>query len=79
MGYRMMGRVHATVVHLRERLREQTGQGTVEYVALILLVAAVMAAVVAWSGKTGEGQGIASKITKEISAAIDSVIEKKGK
>jgi hypothetical protein len=38
--YRAMGRVHA-------RLMEARGQGTVEYVALILLVALVMAGVVA--------------------------------
>jgi hypothetical protein len=47
MGYRMMGRGHAALTLLRARLAQQAGQGTVEYVALILLVAAVMAAVVA--------------------------------
>ena len=40
MGYRMMGRAHAALVLMGGRLREQSGQGTVEYVALILLVAA---------------------------------------
>ena len=41
--YRLMGRIHAgLLVASRER-----GQGTVEYVALILLVALVMAGVVA--------------------------------
>ena len=43
MGYRMMGRGHAALMLWRERLAGQAGQGTVEYVALILLVAAIMA------------------------------------
>ena len=47
MGYRMMGRGHATLALLGQRIRGQVGQGTVEYVALILLVAMVMAAVAA--------------------------------
>ena len=37
MGYRMMGRGHAALTLLRARLAQQAGQGTVEYVALILL------------------------------------------
>ena len=45
MGYRIMGRVHAAGCMLRlRRLPVRRGQGTVEYVALILLVAGVLAA-----------------------------------
>jgi hypothetical protein len=76
MGYRMMGRMHAAVVHLGGRLREQAGQGTVEYVALVLLVAAVMAAVVAASSNGAEGESIAKKVTDELKQAIDSVQKK---
>ena len=76
MGYRMMGRMHAAVAHLHGRLREQSGQGTVEYVALVLLVAAVMAAVVAASSNGTEGQSIAKKVTDELKQAIDSVQKK---
>ena len=48
MGYRILGRLHAELHHNAVRaLRAERGQGTVEYVALILLVAAVLAAVVA--------------------------------
>lgn len=54
MGYRTMGRAHAALHHqltaLRHRLADPAGQGTVEYVALILLVAGVLAAVVSVSG-----------------------------
>ncbi|MEA2270695.1 MAG: hypothetical protein QOC64_3305 [Solirubrobacteraceae bacterium] len=73
MGYRMMGRGHAALMTLAQRLRSQAGQGTVEYVALILLVAAVMAAVVAATTNKGEGGAIAKKVTGEIKSAIDSV------
>lgn len=45
--YRTMGLAHAALARLAGRLRAQAGQGTVEYVALILLVALVMAGVVA--------------------------------
>ena len=41
--YRLMGRFHAGLL----ALRRDAGQGTVEYVALILLVALVMAGVIA--------------------------------
>jgi hypothetical protein len=73
MGYRMMGRTHAAVVHLGGRLREQAGQGTVEYVALILLVAAVMTAVVAATSNKAEGATIAKKVTDELKNAIEGV------
>ena len=73
MGYRMMGRGHAALMLLGERLRRQDGQGTVEYVALILLVAAVMAAVVAATTNKSEGATIAKKVTDEIKSAIEEV------
>jgi len=52
------------------RLREEGGQGTVEYVALAMLVAALMAGVVAVARKAG-GQDIANAIAKKIKSAID--------
>jgi hypothetical protein len=73
MGYRMMGRGHAGLMLLRARLAGQGGQGTVEYVALILLVAAIMAAVVAATTNKAEGNAIAKKVTDELKSAIDSV------
>jgi hypothetical protein len=53
-------------------LAAERGQGTVEYVALILLVAGVFAAVVA-AGGAGTGKSIASKITTQITKQIDHV------
>ena len=69
--YRALGRVH-TVLH---RLREPRGQGTVEYVALILLVALVMAGVVAGlqQFQTDEGTGLAEVIIGKIKSAVRKV------
>ena len=53
-------------------LAAERGQGTVEYVALILLVAGIFAAVVA-AGGGGTGKSIAGKITKQITSQIDNV------
>jgi Flp pilus assembly pilin Flp len=71
MGYRLMGRVHALALRLRISER---GQGTVEYAALILLVAIVLAGVVAATRHTSIGGGqIGETIVKKIKSAIDSV------
>jgi hypothetical protein len=75
MGYRIMGRAHASLYMLGERLRGQAGQGTVEYVALILLVAGIFAAVVAF-GKKSDGGGIAQKVTAQLKDAIERVDKK---
>jgi predicted regulator of Ras-like GTPase activity (Roadblock/LC7/MglB family) len=73
MGYRMMGRGHATLALLGQRIRGQMGQGTVEYVALILLVALVMADVAGATTNRSEGLSIAKKVTDTLKASIDKV------
>lgn len=60
---------------VRRRLAEQRGQGTVEYVGLILLVAGVLAAVVVWARKSGD-QGIGTKVTRQLKEAIDQTAGK---
>ena len=68
MGYRLMGWLH--VQSARARVAEQ-GQGTVEYVALILLVAALLAGVVAATKGTKFGTGgIAETIVSQIRSAL---------
>ena len=69
--YRLMGRIHAGLL----RLRADAGQGTVEYVALILLVALVMAGVVAaMKGfKTDQGQALGDAIIAKIKEAVKKV------
>ena len=66
-----MGRIHATASGLRS---DTSGQGTVEYVALILLVGAVLAGVVAATkGKQFGASGIAESIVKQLRKAVDAV------
>jgi Flp pilus assembly pilin Flp len=75
MGYRMMGRGHVALVSMGQRLRSERGQGTVEYVALILLVALVMAGVVAaMKGfKTDQGKDLGDAILAKIKDAVTKV------
>ena len=70
--YRAMGYVHATAGGCLRRVREQLGQGTVEYVALILLVALVMAGVVAAMNgfKPDQGQDPGDTIIAKIRQAV---------
>ena len=70
MVYELMGRAHAAVLargHARER-----GQGTVEYVGLVLLMAVLIAGVVKASGGFSD-TGIAEAVVKRLKAAIDGV------
>jgi hypothetical protein len=73
--YRLFGLAHATLITGSARLRRQCGQGTVEYVALILLVALIMAGVVAaMKGfKTDEGQELGDVILGKIKDAVRKV------
>jgi hypothetical protein len=69
--YRLMGRLHASLL----ALRREAGQGTVEYVALILLVALIMAGVIAaMKGfKTDQGQELGDVIIGKIKEAVRKV------
>jgi hypothetical protein len=66
--HRFFGRIHAGLLNAR-------GQGTVEYVALILLVALVMAGVVAaMKGfKTDQGKELGDVIIGKIKEAVRKV------
>jgi len=69
--YRFMGRIHVALLGPRR----EAGQGTVEYVALILLVALVMAGVVAaMKGfRTNEGKELGDVIIGKIKEAVRRV------
>jgi hypothetical protein len=72
--YRAIGFAHATVHHTLHRAHRdlavrQEGQGTVEYIGLILLLAGVMVAVV----KAGHDSSIASTVVKKVQDSIDGV------
>ncbi len=73
--YGLMGLIHARVACAGRALRDQRGQGTVEYVALILLVALVMAGVVAaMKGfKTDDGKELGDLILAKIKEAVRKV------
>ena len=71
MIYRLMGRMHMLLARASV---DERGQGTVEYVALILLVAVLLAGVVAAArgSKIGDG-GIPQAITNEIRKALGTI------
>jgi hypothetical protein len=76
--YRLIGLAHAQLLRAGACGRGQRGsrgQGTVEYVALILLVALVMAGVVAaMKGfRTGEGKELGDVILGKIKEAVKKV------
>lgn len=64
---------------VRHRLADQRGQGTVEYVGLILLVAGVLAAVVVWATSKAGDQGIGKKVVQQLTTAIDQTAAGSGK
>ena len=77
--YEALGYAHAqvaaAVVRARSALARTGGQGTVEYVALVLLVSLVMLGVVAAmkNYNTGEGQELGDLILKKIKEAVGKV------
>jgi hypothetical protein len=73
--YRAMGYAHAQVDHAARRLLDPRGQGTVEYVGLILLVALIMAGMVAALQKftADDGSVLGNLIVKKIKEAVDHV------
>lgn len=77
MTHRFLARFHAWLVSSlvavcgRLRTAPQAGQGTVEYVALILLVAGVLAVAVAAAGKSSFR--FDEIVTDELSKAIKTV------
>ena len=68
MPYRMMARAHLGALRA---LRREDGQGTVEYVGVMLLLATVLAAVV----KVAHGKdfNLAGTIVNEVKDAIGNV------
>jgi hypothetical protein len=77
--YEAFGRLHAELAHRAPRVASQArgerGQGTVEYVALVLLVALVMFGLVTAmkSYKSPEGQQLGDLIVKKIREAVSKV------
>jgi hypothetical protein len=72
---RRLAWAHVSLLRAQDRLASTRGQGTVEYVALILLVALVMAGVVAAlkGFKTGQGKDLGDAIVGKIKDAVGKV------
>ena len=73
MPYRTFARLHLGGSHALARLREDRAQGTVEYVGLVILMAAVITAVAAVGNKAGGVAQIPTTIVGELQDAIEGV------
>jgi hypothetical protein len=78
MIYKLIGYLHARAAWRVQEIRQpagETGQGTVEYVGLILLVSLLMVGMVAamkgFNGK--QGTELADVIVNKIKEAVDKV------
>jgi len=71
MGYMLMARLHAAALAAWEHRRQQDGQGTVEYVGVVvmvtLLIAAIALAAKGWAPDIGGG------LKKAISESIKRI------
>lgn len=70
MPYRTMGRIHATLARI---WHGQSGQGTVEYVGLMLMLAALLTGVVVAAKGMKDGGGLAREIASKLKETIESV------
>ena len=78
MFYALMGHLHATITRRMNEIRRlagEAGQGTVEYVGLILLVSLLMVGMVAaMKGFNGnEGTQLAELIVSQIRQAVSAI------
>jgi hypothetical protein len=76
-GYELMGRAHAALVTVGRGERGERGQGTVEYVGLILLIAVVLAGIVKAGESFTDDKGIANAIVAKLKGAITGLNEGK--
>ncbi len=78
--YALFGSTHArlgrALAGARERLAGERGQGTVEYVGLVLLVAALMGGMVAAVGGLGSLSGIGKELGEAITKKIVQAVQK---
>ena len=70
MPYRTMGWIHANLARIA---RGESGQGTVEYVGLILLLAGLLTGVVIAARGMRDGGGLAQEIATKLKETIESI------
>jgi hypothetical protein len=73
MPYRTMGWIHANIARLVSAPSGQSGQGTVEYVGLILLLAGLLIGVVTAANGMRDGGGLAREIASKLKDTIESI------
>lgn len=76
MGYELMGRLHAELLGLTERgfaRDRERGQGTVEYVGLILLLAVILTAVIAAAKHFNGAKSIPATIMQKLEEAVKGI------
>ena len=69
-------RVAGAIEGVRARLGSERGQGTVEYVGLVLLMAALMGGMVAAVGGLGSLSGIGKELAEAITKKIVQGVQK---
>jgi hypothetical protein len=78
--YAKFGLIHAkgaiAIQAVRSHLASERGQGTVEYVGLVLLVAALMGGMVAAVGGLGSLSGIGKELAESITKKIVQGVQK---
>ena len=69
MPYRTMGWIHANIARIASG---QSGQGTVEYVGLMLLLVGLFVGVIAAAGRLPDG-GVAKAVAAKLKETIEAV------
>lgn len=78
MGYRMMAWTTARAMRAWDRMSDQRGQGTVEYVGIVVMVALLVSAVgvvaKGWGGDIGDNlkEGLVKAIKKLVTGLLVS-------
>jgi hypothetical protein len=73
MSYRMIAWLHVHLVAAATSLRDQRGQGTVEYVGIILMIAVLLTAIIAVARRTGGLEQIPQALARQLKGAIEKV------
>lgn len=76
MGYRMMAWTTARAMRAWDRMTEQRGQGTVEYVGIVVMVALLVSGVGLVAGKWGDdiGDKLKDGLVKAIKKLVTQLV-----
>ena len=73
MPYRTFAWLHVQLVGAAGALRDQRGQGTVEYVGIILMIAVLLTAMIAVAKSAGGLKEIPEVLVSQLKGAIQKV------